>query len=571
MEMSHRSRDAVMEMSPDDQRALEMQQNFQKHVSLALRWLHDDDIGIKELNTEAKVQYLAGRGFTVDEITEALKLSGEIPCSSTATETSKAPERNHDRASNGVPREVGLDELRQQLVQAVRRTGGHGLGCRAEDEFLEEEARIEELKWQIMQALLRMKGHNTGHPDGPAHVWHSNRRTQLLNVPAVKALIRDCNVGLKKELLVSGSTAITVICLHILLGRALSSFATTAASWQTALAVFVASGTFGAQCAYLLQALNHELGHGANQVNLPSTGRRIVFLACFTLGSIGAALCHVPWTVYYMGGGHIRHHRYVGSARDVDEDALFVLYQPRFPGVVKRLCWLSAAAILVPVLMFVSLCRCAMFDFKSNRKELTLATLHFILSGFAHYKLGFVGAVYLSLSSWFSMGFMCHPLVGFWILQHLCVSGAQPTASYTGSWLWNMLCLNELLHVEHHDLASVAWRHLPRLAEIAPEFYGNLHAETSIISLIGAWASGGSPGGDPRFSWDFACRTEWGYTRLDAAHQASAAATADAIVKQAASGGRCRIMPASAASPSPARARLRRPASEAQNASITSM
>merc|ERR1719247_2657701 len=157
-----------------------------------------------------------------------------------------------------------------------------------------------------------------------------------------------------------------------------------------------------------------------------------------------------------MGGGHHRHHLYTGSSRDVDEDALFVLYQPRFTGVFRRLAWLSVAAVAVPFLMFASLIRCAMYDWRSNIKELSLCSIDFMLTGFAYYTTGGVGAAYLLLSSLFSMGFLCHPLVTFWILQHLCVGGKQPTVSYYGSTLLNVLSVNELLHVEHHDLSSVA-------------------------------------------------------------------------------------------------------------------
>lgn len=428
----------------------------------------------------------------------------------------------------------------------------------ADNECDADARRMKELQGQVIEALMRIKAGGTagtigGHPDGPAHMWHSKRRAALMKVPGVKALLHDCGVGSKRELSISVAVTISIICVHFFIGCYLTRF-TAESSWSTtALGVLLASATVGAQFAYLLQALNHELGHGSTQVDLNKNGRQTVFLACYGIGSLGAALCHIPWAVYYMGGGHFRHHRFVGSARDVDEEALFVLYQPRFPGVAKRLCWLSVAAVAVPIWMFVSLIRCAMFDWRSNTKELSLFSLDLALKCTAYYSVGSTGAVYLYLSSLFSMGFLCHPLAAFWILQHLCVGGAQPTTSYKGSALWNTLCLNELLHVEHHDLAGVAWRHLPRLRELAPELYEPLYAETSVFSLIWAWGTAGSPGGDKRFEWDFACRTHWGYTRRDA--QMAAAATAS-VMKQLNGNGANGF-------PSPARApgaRLRRPA-----------
>jgi len=156
-------------------------------------------------------------------------------------------------------------------------------------------------------------------------------------------------------------------------------------------------------------------------------------------------------------------------------------------------------------------------------KELSLVALDTTLTITAYCMVGKVGATYLILASWFSMGFLCHPLVGFWILQHLCVSeveGGQPTVSYNGSRIWNILCLNELLHVEHHDFAGVCWRQAPRLRELAPDFYDCLYRESSIFGLILAWARNdygpngkkGASGKKP-LSWDFGCRTQWGYGR----------------------------------------------------------
>ena len=166
---------------------------------------------------------------------------------------------------------------------------------------------------------------------------------------------------------------------------------------------------------------------------MPRKGRKIVFSVVFSLCQFGSALCHPPWTAYYMGGGHLAHHRFVGSARDVDEDALFVLYQPQFAGFVRRLCWMSVAAVSVPLWMLFSLCFCAFYNWRSNIKELSIVLLDFSLTTFVYYKIGAVGAAYLLLSSLFSMGFLCHPLAGFWILQHLCVGQVQPTTSYNGS------------------------------------------------------------------------------------------------------------------------------------------
>merc|ERR1712070_41704 len=122
---------------------------------------------------------------------------------------------------------------------------------------------------------------------------------------------------------------------------------------------------------------------------------------------------------------------------------------------------------------------------------------------------GASGAVYLLLSSFFSMGMFCHPLVAFLILQHVCVNREQPTVSYYGSSWWNWLTLNELLHVEHHDMSRLNWRWTPQLQKLRPDLYDHLYHQPSILSLIYQWLLG-IPG-PHGMKWDFGCKHEWGF------------------------------------------------------------
>lgn len=269
------------------------------------------------------------------------------------------------------------------------------------------------------------------------------------------------------------------------------------------MAVFAASSTLGAQCAFLIQALHHELSHMTNKVQTwdATILRKLSFSVCAT----GSALGHVPWIAYYFGPGHERHHRLAGSPKDADADALFYLWSPPYQGIFPRLCWLSVAAVCVPVAYLASLTRDVRLDWKTNAEESKLVILNGVSTGFAYYMLGRVAATYCFLSSCFSMGLLCHPLVGFWLVQHLCVGGKQPTVSYNGSWLWNILTLNELLHIEHHDMSSLCWMHLPKLRQLAPQHYSYLHYEESIAQLLLSWLRNDTE----KVQFDFACRSTW--------------------------------------------------------------
>ena len=52
----------------------------------------------------------------------------------------------------------------------------------------------------------------------------------------------------------------------------------------------------------------------------------------------------------------------------------------------------------------------------------------------------------------------------------LCVGALQVTVSHY-SWLMRALTWGQALHLEHHDFPQIACRHLPKLRDIAPEFY----------------------------------------------------------------------------------------------------
>jgi sphingolipid delta-4 desaturase len=95
--------------------------------------------------------------------------------------------------------------------------------------------------------------------------------------------------------------------------------------------------------------------------------------------------------------------------------------------------------------------------------------------------VGWGGLMYLFLSTFFALGL--HPLGGRWIQEHYSLMGKpQETYSYYGPLNWVML--NMGFHNEHHDFPMVAWRKLPQLSRMAPEFYQPLFAYRSYTRLI---------------------------------------------------------------------------------------
>jgi len=87
--------------------------------------------------------------------------------------------------------------------------------------------------------------------------------------------------------------------------------------------------------------------------------------------------------------------------------------------------------------------------------------------------------VYLVASFFFSVGL--HPLGARWIQEHFLVAPPQETYSYYGP--LNKLAFNVGYHNEHHDFSFVPWNNLPKIREIAPEYYNNLVYHTSWTKL----------------------------------------------------------------------------------------
>lgn len=96
------------------------------------------------------------------------------------------------------------------------------------------------------------------------------------------------------------------------------------------------------------------------------------------------------------------------------------------------------------------------------------------------YFFGKKAFAYLLLSTILGLG--CHPMSGHFIAEHFEFIEGQETYSYYGP--LNVLAYNVGYHNEHHDFPRIPGRLLPKVKEIAPEFYENIPYYTSWTKVL---------------------------------------------------------------------------------------
>lgn len=96
------------------------------------------------------------------------------------------------------------------------------------------------------------------------------------------------------------------------------------------------------------------------------------------------------------------------------------------------------------------------------------------------YNFGIGPFIYFLASAFLAGGY--HPCAGHFIAEHYTFVPGYETYSYYG--ILNWLCFNVGYHNEHHDFPNIPWSNLPKVREIAPEFYKDLPYHTSWVLVL---------------------------------------------------------------------------------------
>lgn len=248
-----------------------------------------------------------------------------------------------------------------------------------------------------------------------------------------------------------------IVGLQMTLAITLSSM-----PWWT---IFLVAYLVGAFCNHALFTLIHECAH-----HLVFKKRALNFLS-----GILADLPNVLPSSVSFRRYHLKHHAFQGHYdRDAD---LASKWEARFIGntFIGKSLWL----LLFPVFQTLRPPRLESIKFGSGWTYVNMVAV-FSCDILLVYFFGWKALAYLLFSFWFSIGL--HPLGARWIQEHYLTSPPQETYSYYGP--LNTLAFNVGFHNEHHDFPAVPWNRLPKIREIAPEYYNTLVYHKSWSKLL---------------------------------------------------------------------------------------
>lgn len=234
------------------------------------------------------------------------------------------------------------------------------------------------------------------------------------------------------------------------------------ASWP---AVFILAYCFGGVVNHALLLAIHEIAHNAGFGHAKPWHNRV-------LGLIANLPIGVPCSVAFKKY-HLEHHRYQGQEMlDVDlpselETKLFFNTFTKFVWVVLQPFFYTFRPLFVNPKTPLPL-------------EIFNMVSQFGVDVLIVYFLGSKALVYLIAGSLLGMGL--HPVAGHFISEHYMFKKGYETYSYYGP--LNIVTFNVGYHNEHHDFPSIPGSLLPKVREIAPEYYNHLPHHTSWVKVL---------------------------------------------------------------------------------------
>ena len=233
-------------------------------------------------------------------------------------------------------------------------------------------------------------------------------------------------------------------------------------SWT---AFFLVTYFYGAVINHAVLDAIHEISHNMAYGNAKPLHNRL-------FGMFANLPTTVPVSVTFKRY-HQEHHRFQGD-EDLDPD-LPTEWEGRFFANS------FTKAIYVGLIPFFYSLRPL---FVNPKSPTILEFLNYVtqlsFDAVVYYFFGIKPLVYLLLSTLIGTGW--HPLGAQFIAEHYMFRKGQETFSYYGP--FNYITFNVGYHNEHHDFPNIPGSFLPKVRELAPEFYDTLPHHSSWLKVI---------------------------------------------------------------------------------------
>jgi len=220
---------------------------------------------------------------------------------------------------------------------------------------------------------------------------------------------------------------------------------------------------YGGTVNHTLQLAVHDLSHN---LGFESIWLNRVFSIIANLSTGFPSAC--TFTRYHMD-----HHQFQG-VHGIDTDVPTMWEVRMFTNALLKTLWI----FLQPA--FYGIRPLLVKPQAPNRWEIANEVVIITFDLLIAYYLGIRALAYLVIGTILGLGL--HPCAGHFVAEHYEFTKGSETYSYYG--ICNYFNLNVGYHYEHHDFPKVPWSNLPRVREMAPEYYNNLPYYTSYIKQV---------------------------------------------------------------------------------------